>query len=66
MPRFRVRDLFALVAFCAIAVGWWADRTQLKRDMEGRLSKVELEKSDLEAKLRFLQAYDVRGVPRAR
>ena len=66
MPRFRVRDLFALVALCAMGAGWWADRTQLKQELEGRLSKVELEKSDLEAKLRFLQTYDVRGVPRAR
>jgi len=29
VPRFHLRDLFWLVLVCALAVGWWVDRSSL-------------------------------------
>lgn len=35
LPQFNLRDLFWLVLVCALAVGWWADRSRLGRKVFG-------------------------------
>ena len=33
LPRFTLRDLFWLVLVCALAVGWWVERTRHARTL---------------------------------
>lgn len=58
MRRFSLRNLLALILLCVMGVGWWADHRHQRNVMQRKLDQVHREKSDLESKLRFLQAYD--------
>jgi len=55
LPRFTLRDLFWLVLVCALAVGWWVERSRLTAQIDGldKLHELKLKQAciDLENEL---------------
>ena len=46
MRQFRIRDLLAVVALCAVCLAWWLDRRKLAADLYD--TQLELESCNVE------------------
>jgi hypothetical protein len=58
MFRFTIRDIVLLTLVVAVAVGWWADRTQLlkqSRSLQALQVKLQMERAQLETDLSILR-----------
>jgi hypothetical protein len=46
--KFTIRDLFLVTLIVALAVGWWVERRQLRREVDGLSLKLTGQSTELE------------------